>query len=145
MALSCGTRVVLLLLGATTAAGRHKATVDSSCKRRLLFETKQHTSDDVQLLNVGRKVDGTSKRSGGRNSNHTSVRLSSVGSLLEWHFSFSGVPGSAFEGGIYHGRFLIPREFPRMAPRVQMLTPNGRFKTFTDICLSASSFHPESW
>jgi ubiquitin-protein ligase len=83
---------------------------------------------------------------GGDSSSLTAVRLSPVkGSLYEWHFSFSGLPGSDYEGGVYHGRFLVPSNYPAAAPRVQMLTPNGRFATWRDICLSASSFHQESW
>jgi len=30
-------------------------------------------------------------------------------------------------------------------PEIQMLTPSGRFETNTKLCLSISSFHPESW
>mmetsp|Transcript_25037 Transcript_25037/g.67558 ORF Transcript_25037/g.67558 Transcript_25037/m.67558 type:complete len:309 (-) Transcript_25037:434-1360(-) len=63
----------------------------------------------------------------------------------EWHFSFIGVEGSPYEGGIYHGRFLIPNDYPAAAPRVQMLTKSGRFVTNRDICLSVTSMHQEAW
>ena len=65
--------------------------------------------------------------------------------LLQWHFSVMGPPNSEYEGGIYHGRVLLPRDYPGSPPRVQMLTPSGRFVPGADICLSASAFHPESW
>jgi len=65
--------------------------------------------------------------------------------LRHWHFSFRGVKNSLYEGGIYHGRILLPKNYPSSPPRVQLMTPSGRFKPFTDICLSASSYHPESW
>lgn len=49
------------------------------------------------------------------------------------------------QGGIYHGRILLPAEYPFKPPAFMMLTPNGRFQTGTKICLSISSHHPEHW
>ena len=65
--------------------------------------------------------------------------------IYHWHFSFRGAAGSVYGDGLYHGRFILPRNFPLSPPKVQVWTPNGRFRTHYDICLSASSFHPESW
>jgi len=65
--------------------------------------------------------------------------------MFHWHFSFGGVPGSPYEGGVYHGQIILPLNYPNSPPRVQMLTPNGRFQVKTDICLSASAYHPETW
>jgi len=63
-----------------------------------------------------------------------------------WHFSFQGVPGSSYAGGIYHGRILLPPNYPAAPPRIHLLTPTGRFVPGTDICLSqASAYHPETW
>jgi ubiquitin-protein ligase len=74
------------------------------------------------------------------------VRIGPLGkNLLQWHFSVTGPPNSEYEGGIYHGRVLLPKDYPASPPRIQVLTPSGRFITGEDICLSASSFHPESW
>ena len=67
------------------------------------------------------------------------------GNLFEWHFTIAGPAGSVFEGGLYHGRILLPANYPSRAPRVQFLNANGRFQTKTDICLSASNFHQETW
>jgi ubiquitin-conjugating enzyme E2 J1 len=39
----------------------------------------------------------------------------------------------------------MPAEYPFKPPAFVMLTPSGRFATDTKICLSISSFHPESW
>lgn len=47
--------------------------------------------------------------------------------------------------GIYHGRVLLPKNYPMVPPRVQLLTPSGRFIPYHDICLSASNYHPETW
>ena len=62
-----------------------------------------------------------------------------------WHFSMTGVEGSHFEGGIYHGRIYLHPEYPRKAPTICMHTPNGRWEVNKEICLSASAHHPELW
>jgi ubiquitin-conjugating enzyme E2 J1 len=65
--------------------------------------------------------------------------------LFEWHFTVRGPDGTAFRGGRYHGRLLMPSEYPFKPPTIMMLTPNGRFETRKRICLSISDFHPEQW
>ncbi|EOD24143.1 hypothetical protein EMIHUDRAFT_457843 [Emiliania huxleyi CCMP1516] len=65
--------------------------------------------------------------------------------LFEWHFTLRGVAGTAFEGGRYHGRIMLPPEYPFKPPSIFLLTPNGRFETGRKICLSVSAHHPESW
>jgi len=62
-----------------------------------------------------------------------------------WHFSIQGLQGSAFEQGLYHGRIVLPPNYPARPPRVQMWTPSGRFICQFDICLTASNYHPETW
>ncbi|KAK3097843.1 hypothetical protein FSP39_013726 [Pinctada imbricata] len=65
--------------------------------------------------------------------------------LFEWHFTIRGPSDSDFDGGIYHGRIILPPEYPMKPPSIILLTPNGRFETFKKICLSISGHHPESW
>lgn len=65
--------------------------------------------------------------------------------LFEWHFTIRGPADSEFEGGIYHGRIVLPPEYPMKPPSIILLTPNGRFETNKKICLSISGHHPESW
>lgn len=65
--------------------------------------------------------------------------------LFEWHFTIRGPPSTDFEGGIYHGRILLPPEYPMKPPNIILLTPNGRFETNKKICLSISGYHPETW
>ena len=43
------------------------------------------------------------------------------------------------------GKLLFPPEYPYKPPGVIMLTPSGRFKCNTRLCLSMSDFHPETW
>lgn len=83
---------------------------------------------------------------GDANAEYSYVRIGPYGSnLLRWHFSVMGTPNSEYDGGIYHGRVLLPKDYPGSPPRVQLLTPSGRFIPGHDICLSASNYHPESW
>lgn len=65
--------------------------------------------------------------------------------ILEWHYIVTGPEQSPYEGGIYHGKLLFPREFPFKPPSIYMITPNGRFKCNTRLCLSISDFHPDTW
>jgi len=65
--------------------------------------------------------------------------------ILEWHYLVRGPENSPYEGGIYHGKLKFPPEFPFRAPSIYMITPSGRFKTNTRLCLSISDFHPDTW
>ena len=65
--------------------------------------------------------------------------------MFEWHFTIRGSKGSDFEGGSYHGRILLPNEYPFKPPNIIFLTKNGRFEVGTKICLSISAHHEESW
>ena len=74
-----------------------------------------------------------------------------------WHFSFTGIdpyteisriPEAAanpYRNGVYHGRLILPKTYPMNPPRIQLLTPNGRYAIGHDICLSVSNYHPETW
>ncbi|XP_077998421.1 ubiquitin-conjugating enzyme E2 J2-like [Glandiceps talaboti] len=65
--------------------------------------------------------------------------------MLEWHYVVRGPEGTPYEGGYYHGKLLFPSEFPFKPPSIYMITPNGRFKCNTRLCLSISDFHPDTW
>ncbi|MES1910855.1 MAG: hypothetical protein MHM6MM_003381 [Cercozoa sp. M6MM] len=65
--------------------------------------------------------------------------------LFEWHFTIRGAPSSPYEHGIYHGRLLLPSNYPFAAPDMILLTNNGRFRVGDKICLSATSYHNETW
>ncbi|KAH3735459.1 ubiquitin-conjugating enzyme E2 J1-like [Dreissena polymorpha] len=65
--------------------------------------------------------------------------------LFEWHFTIRGPADSEFEGGLYHGRIILPPEYPMKPPSIIIMTPNGRFEINKKICLSISGHHPESW
>lgn len=65
--------------------------------------------------------------------------------VFKWHFIIFGLKDSPFEGGFYHGMLKFPVTYPFKPPEIWFMTPNGRFKTNMAVCLSISSFHPESW
>lgn len=65
--------------------------------------------------------------------------------LFEWHFTVRGASESEFDNGLYHGRIILPPEYPMKPPSIILLTPNGRFEINKKICLSISGYHPESW
>jgi len=65
--------------------------------------------------------------------------------IFEWHFTIRGPKESEFEGGIYHGRILLPPDYPFKPPNFVLLTPNGRFEVQKKICLTISAHHPEYW
>jgi ubiquitin-conjugating enzyme E2 J2 len=65
--------------------------------------------------------------------------------ILEMHYVIEGSKDSPYEGGVYHGKLLFPKEYPLKPPGVMMLTPTGRFQTNRRLCLSMSDFHPETW
>lgn len=65
--------------------------------------------------------------------------------MFEWHFVLRGPSGTDFQGGRYHGKILLPAEYPFKPPNIVFLTPNGRWETKTKICLSISAYHPELW
>lgn len=65
--------------------------------------------------------------------------------LLEWHYVVTGPADSPYDGGLYHGKLVFPVEFPFKPPSIYMITPNGRFKTDTRLCLSISDYHPDTW
>lgn len=42
--------------------------------------------------------------------------------LFEWHFTVRGSPGTEFEDGVYHGRILLPTDYPMKPPNIILLT-----------------------
>ena len=42
--------------------------------------------------------------------------------LFEWHFTIRGPADSDFENGVYHGRIILPPEYPMKPPSIILLT-----------------------
>lgn len=65
--------------------------------------------------------------------------------ILRWYFVFKGSDGTPYESGVYMGTLLMSPHYPFKPPRIEMITPSGRFTTNTRLCMSFSDYHPESW
>lgn len=65
--------------------------------------------------------------------------------ILEWHYVIEGPPDTPYKGGQYHGTLTFPADYPYKPPAIRMVTPNGRFKENTRLCLSMSDYHPDTW
>lgn len=51
-----------------------------------------------------------------------SFALRPQGDMFEWHFTIRGPPDTEFEGGIYHGRIMLPTDYPFKPPNIMFLT-----------------------
>ena len=56
-----------------------------------------------------------------------------------------GPEETPFAGGLYHGRIILPSQYPYKPPEFMFLCPTGRFEVGKKICLSISQHHPELW
>ncbi|KAF3483291.1 ubiquitin-conjugating enzyme E2 J1 [Arthroderma uncinatum] len=66
--------------------------------------------------------------------------------LFDWHFTLAGPPApSPYANGIYHGRIVLPPQYPLRPPSFRFLTPSGRFEVNREICLSISGHHEQTW
>ena len=42
--------------------------------------------------------------------------------LFEWHFTVRGPVDTDYQGGVYHGRIIVPVEYPMKPPDIILLT-----------------------
>ncbi|CDJ61425.1 ubiquitin-conjugating enzyme e2, putative [Eimeria maxima] len=101
----------------------------------------QHASTAQSLARILREHRDIQRNA----SPHWTAAPLSLEEPREWHFTLRGPPDSPFEGGLYHGRIVLPKNYPFAPPSLMLLTRNGRFDINKKICLSASSHHPELW
>ncbi|KAK0520566.1 hypothetical protein OC835_007167 [Tilletia horrida] len=104
---------------ATTASHNRK----SSAVKRILSEAKELAADP--------------------STEYAAQPLES--NIFEWHFTLRGPQDTEFEHGLYHGRILLPPEYPFRPPNLMVLTPNGRWELNKKICLSFTGYHEEMW
>lgn len=64
---------------------------------------------------------------------------------LIWYFLIKGQKDSPFDEGEFIGKIVHSPSYPQKPPDYYMLTPNGKFSVETKLCLTNSSFHPETW
>ncbi|QLQ79216.1 hypothetical protein HG537_0B05630 [Torulaspora globosa] len=65
--------------------------------------------------------------------------------ILEWHYIIMGPADTPYFEGQYHGTLTFPSDYPYKPPAIRMVTPNGRFRENTRLCLSMSDYHPNTW
>nr|CDI53343.1 probable UBC6-E2 ubiquitin-conjugating enzyme [Melanopsichium pennsylvanicum 4] len=104
---------------ATTSSHNKK----SSSVKRILSEARELSSDTCSLYTAHPLEDN----------------------IFEWHFTLRGPPSTEFCSGLYHGRILLPAEYPFRPPDLMLLTPNGRWELNKKICLTFTGFHEEMW
>ncbi|SPC67656.1 probable UBC6 - E2 ubiquitin-conjugating enzyme [Ustilago sp. UG-2017b] len=95
----------------------------SSAVKRILSEARELGSDDSDLYTASPLEDN----------------------IFEWHFTLRGPANTEFASGLYHGRILLPAEYPMRPPNLMLLTPNGRWEPKKKICLTFTGFHEEMW
>jgi len=96
--------LMLLSTGGARAARGRRSPLDLSC-RRLLQEFKDVMASGMAL--------GVTAATSSLSNSTEHVRLAPCrGNLHEWHFTIAGPPGSVYEGGLYHGRVLLPGDYP---------------------------------
>lgn len=64
---------------------------------------------------------------------------------LLFYFLLRGASDSAYKGGYYIGKIVLPKDYPTNPGDFYMLTPSGRFEVNKKICLTNSGYHKESW
>ena len=65
--------------------------------------------------------------------------------ILLWSFLVAPPDDTVYGSGWYWGRMTFPQDYPFAPPGIQFVTPSGRFRPETKICMSMSDYHPESW
>lgn len=65
--------------------------------------------------------------------------------LFDWHFTIRGPKDSVYSEGVYHGRLILPLNYPLKPPKFLMFNHSGRFEVGREICMSNTSFHPDEW
>lgn len=62
--------------------------------------------------------------------------------LFEWHFTVHGSPDTEYSGGVYHGRIILPPEYPMKPPNIILLTVS--FKCLPGL-INPFNFFPAQW
>ncbi|KRZ83986.1 Ubiquitin-conjugating enzyme E2 J2, partial [Trichinella sp. T8] len=124
-------------------------------KVRPKIELKQETDTMEKCNSAPNRMPGDALRAGAR-LRKDAARLARdpvpyvkamplPSNILEWHYLLRGPEDSPYAGGFYHGKLIFPSDYPFKPPSIYIITPNGRFKPNTRLCLSISDFHPDTW
>ena len=50
--------------------------------------------------------------------------------LFEWHFTVRGPADTDYDGGVYHGRIVLPPDYPMKPPNIIVLTVYSLLSSF---------------
>ena len=67
------------------------------------------------------------------------------GNFFRWVFLLHNLPHPDYRDGLYLGRLEFPANYPNSPPDVVFISQTGRFETDKKVCLSFTSYHPETW
>jgi ubiquitin-protein ligase len=95
------------------------------CQKRLSREILMYSKDNFQFVNL--------------------ILRPHESNILRWYFIIHDLQDTPYDGGVYFGKVVLPRDYPFKAPDFYFITPNGRFETDTKICTTFSSFHQETY
>jgi ubiquitin-conjugating enzyme E2 J2 len=65
--------------------------------------------------------------------------------IKTWYFLIHSLEDCDYADGVYMGIVKVPNNYPSRAPTFEMVTPSGRFQTYTKLCTTFSHYHPEQW
>jgi ubiquitin-conjugating enzyme E2 J2 len=103
---------------------------------RLQRESRMQKKDmDAQVKKTGKINDGF-------------ICLPDPEDAYKWWYVIFGLDMDPYRGGFYMGYITCPDDYPAKAPKINLITHNGRFRVNEQqdgICLSISHYHPESW
>ena len=80
-----------------------------------------------------------------KNPSKSFLALPIENDLFDWHFTIKGPSATVYSEGLYHGRLILPLNYPLKPPKFLMYNQSGRFEVGREICMSNTSFHPDEW
>lgn len=111
---------------------------------------KKGTAGTMRLQRESRMqkkdMDAQIKKTGKINDNF--VCLPDPEDAYKWWYIIWNLDMDPYRGGYYMGYITCPDDYPAKAPKINLITHNGRFRVNEQqdgICLSISHYHPESW
>lgn len=96
-----------------------KVNLRSTAVKRIMQEAAELSEPDADFIAQPLEV---------RRCEMLGVVLTGQNDIFEWHCTLRGVPGTEYEGGLYHLRVLLPATYPMSAPDIVLMTPSGRFE-----------------
>jgi ubiquitin-conjugating enzyme E2 J2 len=91
-----------------------------------------------------RRLKGEIKKLNKNRESYYQVVQDKVDPLL-FYFLLRGDESSDYKGGYYIGKITLPETYPLNPGDIYMLTPSGRFKVDSKICLTNSGYHKDMW